>query len=118
MSVSDADAAHAVELFSGLGGLTTRKMMGGLCLYRDGTIFAIIHADGGVYLKARSEVITALEAENCPQKLPAMDLYTRRKETNRDALLALARCRTGRPRSGLRLGPPRIGGSLKAGPRP
>ena len=67
MSVSDADAAHAVELFSGLGGLTTRKMMGGLCLYRDGTIFAIIHADGGVYLKARGEVITALEAENCPQ---------------------------------------------------
>ncbi len=67
MSVSDADAVHTLELFAGLGGLTTRKMMGGLCVYRDGTIFAIIHPDGGIYLKARGDVITALEAEDCSQ---------------------------------------------------
>ena len=41
MSVSDADIAGALELFDALGDLTTRKMMGGLCLYHDGTIFAL-----------------------------------------------------------------------------
>ncbi|MEZ5732747.1 MAG: TfoX/Sxy family protein [Paracoccaceae bacterium] len=51
MSVSDADIAFAMELFAGLGPLSTRKMMGGLCLYRDGTIFAILHSDGSVWLK-------------------------------------------------------------------
>ena len=55
MSVSDADIAFALELFEGLtddfGPLTTRKMMGGLCLYADGTIFAILHPDGTLLLK-------------------------------------------------------------------
>lgn len=51
MSVSDADIAFALELFAGLGPLTTRKMMGGLCLYRDGVIFAILQSDGSVWLK-------------------------------------------------------------------
>ena len=51
MSVSDADIAFALELFDDLGPLTTRKMMGGLCLYRDGTIFALLHGDGSLWLK-------------------------------------------------------------------
>ena len=51
MSVSDADIAFALELFEGLGPITTRKMMGGLCLYRDGTIFSILHSDGSIWLK-------------------------------------------------------------------
>lgn len=51
MSISDADIAFALELFEDLGPLTTRKMMGGLCLYADGTIFAIIHSDGTLLLK-------------------------------------------------------------------
>jgi DNA transformation protein len=51
MSVSDADIAFALELFEDLGPISTRKMMGGLCLYRDGTIFAILHADGSIWLK-------------------------------------------------------------------
>ena len=45
MSVSDADIAFALELFEGLGRLSQRKMMGGLCLYRDGVIFALLHSD-------------------------------------------------------------------------
>ena len=51
MSVTEADIAFANDLFEGLGPLTQRKMMGGLCLYRDGTIFAILHADGSIWLK-------------------------------------------------------------------
>lgn len=51
MSVSEDDIAHALELFEGLGDLSTRKMMGGLCIYHQGTIFAIIHPHGGVMLK-------------------------------------------------------------------
>ncbi|MDH5453481.1 MAG: TfoX/Sxy family protein [Paracoccaceae bacterium] len=62
MSISDADIAFALELFDGLGPLTTRKMMGGLCLYQEGTIFAILHGDGSIWLKgagAFSDRITA-----------------------------------------------------------
>ena len=47
MSIAEADIAFAKELFSGLGDVTSRKMMGGLCLYHDGTIFAIIHPPNG-----------------------------------------------------------------------
>jgi DNA transformation protein len=42
MGVAQGDIDRAIELFSGLGDITTRKMMGGLCLYHDGTIFAIL----------------------------------------------------------------------------
>ncbi|WP_300514775.1 TfoX/Sxy family protein [Aliiroseovarius sp.] len=51
MSLSEGDIAFALELFEGLGPLTTRKMMGGLCLYADGTIFAMVHSDGAILLK-------------------------------------------------------------------
>ncbi len=52
MAISDADIEFAKELFADVGPLTTRKMMGGLCLYSDGVIFAIIHSDARIYLKA------------------------------------------------------------------
>lgn len=51
MSVSDADIAFALDLFRGLGPISHRKMMGGLCLYADGTIFTILPADGSIWLK-------------------------------------------------------------------
>lgn len=51
MSITDEEVEFACDLFSGLGPLTTRKMMGGLCLYSAGTIFAIVHPDGGIMLK-------------------------------------------------------------------
>lgn len=53
MSVSDADIAFALELFAPLGGLTHRKMFGGICIYRDGDIFALVSSDGQIYLKAQ-----------------------------------------------------------------
>jgi DNA transformation protein len=61
MSVSDADIAFARELFEGVSDITTRKMMGGLCLYSSGTIFAIIHGDGKIYLKGKGDFISKLE---------------------------------------------------------
>ena len=62
MSVSDAEIAFATELFSGLGPLTTRRMFGGVCLYCEGTMFAVIHSDGILYLKAREDLSPDLEA--------------------------------------------------------
>ncbi len=54
MSVSDGDIAFAVDLFSDLGHLTTRKMFGGMCLYHDGTVFALMSSDGRLYLKTKT----------------------------------------------------------------
>ena len=63
MSISDADADFARELFSDLGDLTTRKMMGGLCLYHQGTIFAIVHSDGGIMIKGAGAFKDVLDAK-------------------------------------------------------
>jgi len=53
MSVSDADIAFARDLYAALGALTHRKMFGGICLYHDGTVFALQSSDGQLYLKTR-----------------------------------------------------------------
>jgi DNA transformation protein len=65
VSVSAEDIAHAVELFGGLGDITTRKMMGGLCLYHDGTIFALLMSDGQLYLKGGGAFRDVLEEAGC-----------------------------------------------------
>ena len=65
MAVAEADIAFARELFAGLGDLTTRRMMGGLCLYHAGTIFAILQGDGSIWLKGGGDFGKALEAEGC-----------------------------------------------------
>ncbi len=51
MAVGQDDIDFALDLFAGLGPLTTRKMMGGLCIYRNGTIFALLYSDGTLWLK-------------------------------------------------------------------
>lgn len=61
----EIDAAR--DLFSGLGEITTRRMMGGLCLYNRGTIFAIVMGDGGIFLKGAGGFVEELEAEGCTQ---------------------------------------------------
>ena len=63
MSVSDADIAFALELFEGLGPLATRRMMGGLCLYRDGVIFALLRSDGSLWLKGAGGFAERVAAE-------------------------------------------------------
>jgi len=63
MSVTDAEIAFAMELFSGVGPLTSRKMMGGLSIYSEGRIFAILSSEGRIYLKAKGDIAEALAAE-------------------------------------------------------
>ncbi len=55
MSVSASDIDFACELFSPVHDLTTRKMMGGLTLYSDGRIFALVSSDGTIFLKAKGD---------------------------------------------------------------
>lgn len=54
MSLSEGDIAFALDLFHDLGGVTHRKMFGGMCLYHDGTVFALCASDGQLYLKTRT----------------------------------------------------------------
>lgn len=65
MSIGQPDIDHTVEMFSRLGEITTRKMMGGLCLYHEGTIFAILTSDASLWLKGAGAFIDTLEAEGC-----------------------------------------------------
>ena len=61
MSVSEADIAFATELFENVGEITTRKMMGGLCLYSGGTIFELLYSDGQLYIKAQGDFIEEIK---------------------------------------------------------
>lgn len=61
MSITPEEIEFAKDLFSGLGPLTTRRMMGGLCVYSDGTIFAIVHPDFGVMVKGAGPFQQELE---------------------------------------------------------
>lgn len=62
MALSGEDIAHALDLFSGLGPLTTRKMFGGLSIYCDGVIFAILMSDGRLLLKGQGPMQNRFEA--------------------------------------------------------
>lgn len=63
MAISNEDIAFALELFEGVGPLTTRKMFGGLSIYADGVIFAIVMNDGIIYLKGAGDMIARYEDE-------------------------------------------------------
>ena len=63
MSISESDIAFIYELFQEIDGLSHRKMMGGLSLYADGQIFAILSAEGVPYLKAKGDFARAMMAE-------------------------------------------------------
>ena len=51
MPLSDEFLAYIIDLYSGWGGVSARKMFGGAGLYRDGNMFGLI-ADDVLYLKA------------------------------------------------------------------
>ncbi|EBA11631.1 TfoX/Sxy family protein [Roseobacter sp. CCS2] len=67
MALADADIAFATDLFSDLGRVTTRKMFGGMCLYLDGGVFALMSSDGQLYLKAKGDIVTALTDHGATQ---------------------------------------------------
>ncbi len=62
MALSGEEIAHALDLFSGLGPLTTRKMFGGLSIYCEGTIFAIVMSDGRILIKGAGPMQARFEA--------------------------------------------------------
>ena len=59
MSLAAADIAFATDLFSDIPNLTTRKMFGGLGIYADGVIFALMRSDGQLLIKAQDAAFTA-----------------------------------------------------------
>ncbi|MEM1389201.1 MAG: TfoX/Sxy family protein [Pseudomonadota bacterium] len=67
MSLSEEEIAFARDLFAGLGNVTTRKMFGGLSLYQNGTIFAVLRSDGVILIKGAGAFADVLRAEGCTQ---------------------------------------------------
>ncbi len=63
MALSEDQIAFALELFEGLGEVTHRKMFGGLGLYHNGKIFAVMMSDGHVLLKAQGGFEKRVAAE-------------------------------------------------------
>ena len=63
MSVSESEIAFALELFENLGPLTVRRMFGGMCLYHDNTVFAILRSDGAILLKAAGDFRDRVQAD-------------------------------------------------------
>ena len=63
MSLGAAEITFATDLFSDLPNLTTRRMFGGLALYSDGTIFALLRSDGALLIKAAEGPLAAQLAE-------------------------------------------------------
>ncbi len=51
------------ELFESIHGISTRGMFGGLAIYSEGRVFALMISDGRLFLKARDALADALRAE-------------------------------------------------------
>jgi DNA transformation protein len=62
MAISEAEIAHALDLFADLGDLSTRKMFGGLAIYHRGTIFALVMSDGRMLIKGAGKMQARLDA--------------------------------------------------------
>ena len=67
MTVSDADIAHAEELFAPLGALSSRKMFGGLGIYHQDNIFALVNRSGQIFLKAKGDFAQSLATQGSSQ---------------------------------------------------
>jgi len=63
VAVSPATRAFVVELFEGVGGVSLRAMMGGLAVYSEGRIFALVTGDERIWLKAKGAFAERLAAE-------------------------------------------------------
>lgn len=63
MAITDEQIAFVQDLFADVGPITTRKMFGGLGIYSDGTIFALLLSDGSLHLKGADNMPSAYDAE-------------------------------------------------------
>jgi len=64
--MADRMLAQMEELFSVVEGASIRRMFGGLGIFRDGLMFALV-ADDILYMKADEGTAPAYEAEGCGQ---------------------------------------------------
>lgn len=60
MSIAAQDIEFARELFDNIPNLSTRKMFGGLGIYSQDAIFALMRSDGQLLLKARGDFASKL----------------------------------------------------------
>lgn len=60
------------ELFAPVGGVTMRRMFGGMGIFKDGLMFALMSSRGVVYFKADEATAPAFEAEGSAQWRPEM----------------------------------------------
>ena len=67
MSIGDTDITFVHDMFDTLGQITTRKMMGGLSIYCDGVIFAMLDRTGTLYLKAKGPLADEMAAAGAVQ---------------------------------------------------
>jgi DNA transformation protein len=63
-----------MELFAPFGDITNRKMFGGLGLYRDGEIFALVSSEGHIFLKAKAPRPQALDDSSQFHNMPYWSL--------------------------------------------
>lgn len=61
MAISESEIAFVQDIFQPLGTITHRHMMGGLTLYFNGTVFAILDRDSVLFLKAKGAFAEELE---------------------------------------------------------
>ncbi len=67
MAVTEEQIAFVQDLFADVGPITTRKMFGGLGIYTDGTIFALLMSSGELRLKGVGPMIDVFKAEGWEQ---------------------------------------------------
>lgn len=65
MAITDADIAWVRDVFAQVDAVTTRKMFGGLGIYSQGTIFALIGPQEQLMIKAKEDLATELESLGC-----------------------------------------------------
>ncbi|MCK5804873.1 MAG: TfoX/Sxy family protein [Lentisphaeria bacterium] len=75
MSISEGFLAYLLDLFSGWGNVSARKMFGGVGLYRDGKMFGLI-ADDVAYLKVDDSNRQAFVQAECSPFKPYPDKET------------------------------------------
>lgn len=62
MAIGRAEIEFVTDLFAPLAPLSTRKMMGGLSIYSDGRIFAMMFSTGQLMIKATDDLAAELQA--------------------------------------------------------
>ena len=72
MAISQTEIDDAAELFSPIGRIRTRKMMGGLMIYADDLPFALYDPDNGYFVKVDNESRADFEAEGIEPFIFAM----------------------------------------------